>query len=61
MKLNDKQLEAIKLKIETEKIGPTKAIRAFLKEETHHIRKQLFRKYNKEELKSHAKPAEETK
>ncbi len=61
MKLTAEQLEAIKLKIETEKILPMQAIKVmYLDVIARRISRQLFNKYDKEELRSHAKSAKDT-
>jgi PDZ domain-containing secreted protein len=54
--LTDEQLEEIKLKIETDKIRPIKAITILHPEgNIKDIREQLFSKYDREELRSHFK------
>jgi hypothetical protein len=57
MALTVEQLEAIKTKIETDKVRPVKAIRQLHPEEKmHEIRKQLFETYDRQELLSHFTP-----
>jgi hypothetical protein len=62
MKLTDEQLAAIKLKIETDKIFPAKAIKGLHPgEDTTYIKEQLFAKYDKKDLRSHGKAAKAAK
>lgn len=57
MKLNEKQLEAIKLKIETDKMIPVQAIMGFFREQVPNVSRQLFKKYGKEAMQAYVPKA----
>lgn len=61
MTLTVEQLETIKVKIETDKILPIKAIRELFPDgDVNAIRKQLFSMYDIKELRSHFTPPSES-